>query len=652
VAGSIHGVVLLSGEFFKHDRRQAGLKHGLQRFLQIGVPAPGADLTVAHCPVPGALQIPGDPALPVTPGHQIERFNKSHRDGVLAVGRGQAQLQANRIFFHQAKPKTGGQFEALDHCGNDACSLIHSGDPCRLQSSNLFSAGFSGCWGFVIVTTEAHGQKIFFRDSPFTVKKFGVNGDLAGAVAGSVAWPRADGITGSTKTFAHDAECLPKQGHEQGSVEKGKQRTQHDPPIQLILCILTLEGSRLHAVIALTRFMAAFASALRSVEAADRSAAVMTFQPRSLVASALAGGLLVAGVSATPLLVGPQEAEARPVIGRDSFVAAAVKRSGPAVVTLETARTFNNQSNAAGVPPSLMRDPLFRHFFGIPRSAVPRPHVQRGQGSGVIFDAKGLLLTNAHVVEGADQLTVGLSDGRRVPAWVVGKDSLTDLAVVRLEGSGPWPVAALGNSDQLSVGDWAIAVGNPYGLESTVTLGIISNLNRNVAQLGISGKRLDLIQTDAAINPGNSGGPLLNADGEVIGINTLVRSGPGAGLGFAIPINRASTIAEQLMTRGKARHPVIGIGLSPVPRPTPTSPVPPGAVIRSVQPGGPADRAGLKVDDVITRFDGQAVADPASVVSAIERRGVDSTVVLGVQRGQDKITIEVKPVDLSALAPS
>ena len=125
-----------------------------------------------------------------------------------------------------------------------------------------------------------------------------------------------------------------------------------------------------------------------------------------------------------------------------------------------------------------------------------------------------------------DRLMVGLSDGRRVKGRVIGTDSLTDLAVVRLEGEGLWPVAALGNSDSLNVGDWAIAVGNPYGLENTVTLGIISNLNRNVSQLGISGKRFDLIQTDAAINPGNSGGPLLNAEGEVIGINTLVRSGP------------------------------------------------------------------------------------------------------------------------------
>ena len=381
----------------------------------------------------------------------------------------------------------------------------------------------------------------------------------------------------------------------------------------------------------------------------------MTPHSRSLIASALAGGLLVAGVSSVPLLVGPMQAEARPAIRRESFVAAAVKRSGSAVVTLETARTVS-QSSASGLPPALLRDPMFRQFFGLPRSLEPRSsqqrsRVQRGQGSGVIFDATGLLLTNAHVVEGADQLTVGLSDGRRVSARVVGKDSLTDLAVVQLEGPGPWPVADLGNSDRLSVGDWAIAVGNPFGLESTVTLGIISNLNRNVAQLGISGKRLDLIQTDAAINPGNSGGALLNADGEVIGINTLVRSGPGAGLGFAIPINRARTIAEQLVASGKARHPVIGIRLSPVPRPTPTSPVPPGAVIRSVQPGGPADQAGLKVDDVIKRFDGQAVDDPAAVVSAIERRGVGATVVLEVERGQVPVRIEVKPVDLSALAP-
>ena len=185
-----------------------------------------------------------------------------------------------------------------------------------------------------------------------------------------------------------------------------------------------------------------------------------------------------------------------------------------------------------------------------------------------------------------------------------------------------------------------------------MTLGIISNLNRNVSQLGISGKRLDLIQTDAAINPGNSGGPLLNAEGEVIGINTLVRSGPGAGLGFAIPINRAKAIASELVARGKARHPVIGIGLSRVPSDRPGGPAPNGAVIRSIQKMGPADQAGLQVDDVITAVDGQAVDGPAAVVSAIERRGVGEMLTLQIRRAGDSKIVRLKPVDLSFFDPS
>ena len=369
-----------------------------------------------------------------------------------------------------------------------------------------------------------------------------------------------------------------------------------------------------------------------------------------MLASALAGGLLATGVSSLPLISGRQlAAEARPVLDRQSFVAAAVQRSGPAVVTLETAKRIQSPGTS-GLPPGLMEDPLFRHFFGSPGAMRQRSQIQRGQGSGVLFDSAGLLLTNAHVVDGADKLTVGLSDGRRISGRVVGKDSLTDLAVVRLEGKGPWPTAKLGNSDQLKVGDWAIAVGNPFGLESTVTLGIISNLNRNVSQLGISGKRLDLIQTDAAINPGNSGGPLLNSDGEVIGINTLVRSGPGAGLGFAIPINRARAIANQLVASGRAMHPVIGIGLSTVPAGESDLATPAGAVIRSVQPGGPADKAGLKENDQITSVDGRAVKQPGEVVSAIERRGVGAIISIGLLRGEQAITLKVRPVDLSSLA--
>ena len=355
--------------------------------------------------------------------------------------------------------------------------------------------------------------------------------------------------------------------------------------------------------------------------------------PKLLLASCMALGTV------SSVLLPEVRALAAPSrLARQSFVADAVARSGPAVVTLETARTVE-RSALSGLPPGLLRDPLFRRFFQAPGSKS-QSRVQRGQGSGVIFDSKGLLLTNAHVVEGAETLSVELTDGRRVTGSVVGTDSLTDLAVVRLNEEGPWPTAVLGDSDRLRVGDWAIAVGNPFGLENTVTMGIISNLNRNVSQLGISGKRLDLIQTDAAINPGNSGGPLLNADGEVVGINTLVRSGPGAGLGFAIPINRAQTIARQLVATGRASHPVIGIGLADGPD---------GPVIRSVQSGAPAAKAGLKPDDEIAAIDGQPMRGAADVVAAIDRKGVGQRITLTIRRGKARLTVKLKPMDLADL---
>ncbi|MGA0161736.1 MAG: trypsin-like peptidase domain-containing protein, partial [Vulcanococcus sp.] len=257
----------------------------------------------------------------------------------------------------------------------------------------------------------------------------------------------------------------------------------------------------------------------------------------------MAGLLLAAGAGPVLLALPPVAAQSAPApaLTRQSFVAEAVKRTGPAVVTIDTERTVVVPGGSL-VTPFPFNDPMLRQFFGLPPGGgatriPPSQRTERGQGSGVIYDPSGLLLTNAHVVEGTTRVMVGLPDGRRVEGKVVGSDSVTDLAVVRLSGPGPWPVAALGDSDALQVGEWVIAVGNPFGLDLTVTFGIVSSLNRNAAALGITDKRLQLIQTDAAINPGNSGGPLLNADGEVIGINTLVRSGPGAGLGFAIPVN-------------------------------------------------------------------------------------------------------------------
>ncbi len=350
-------------------------------------------------------------------------------------------------------------------------------------------------------------------------------------------------------------------------------------------------------------------------------------------------GTFVGSLSASPL--------GKP-LAEKSFVAAAVARSGPAVVTVDTQRTVRSRSSRS-LPPGLLMDPALERFFGMRGLGTPRSRIERGQGSGVIFSVDGLVLTNAHVVEKMDRLTVGLSDGRRFSGRVVGQDSLTDLAVVRLDGPGPWPTAPMGDSDQLSVGDWAIAVGNPFGLENTVTLGIISNLNRNVSQLGISGKRLDLIQTDAAINPGNSGGPLLNANGEVIGINTLVRSGPGAGLGFAIPINRARTIAKQLVERGRASHPVVGISLSRVPSSEPGGAVLPGAMIRYVAPGGPAEIGGLREGDVIISIGRKPMDDPAAVVTAINRHGVGKPLSFGIRRKKRILEFLIKPIEMNKI---
>ena len=331
-------------------------------------------------------------------------------------------------------------------------------------------------------------------------------------------------------------------------------------------------------------------------------------------------------------------------LGRQSFVAVAVRRAGPSIVTIDTERTVTVRSGAAALPAPLMNDPFFRQFFGLPQFMVPpSQRTERGQGSGFIFDAGGLILTNAHVVEKSDKVTVGLQDGRRVQGTVVGLDPITDLAVVRLAGSGPWPLAPLGNSDGLQVGDWAIAVGNPFGLDNTVTMGIISNLNRNAAKLGITDKRLDLIQTDAAINPGNSGGPLLNADGEVIGINTLVRTGPGAGLGFAIPINRARDIARQLVASGRVLHPMIGIGMDIV-RPGDGTGVAQGVRVASVVAGGPAQRAGLRQGDVLVTANGEQLLQPSQLIGAVEKAGVGGTLKLGVSRAGQMVQLTLVPV--------
>ena len=229
---------------------------------------------------------------------------------------------------------------------------------------------------------------------------------------------------------------------------------------------------------------------------------------------------------------------------------------------------------------------------------------------------------------------------------LLGQDLLTDIAIIKLQGRGPWPKAILGDSSKIKVGDWAIAVGNPFGLENTVTLGIISNLKRNVSQLGIYDKKFELIQTDAAINPGNSGGPLLNSTGEVIGINTLIRSGPGAGLSFAIPINKAKDIASQLIKNGRVIHPMIGINLiDDTSFESNISKVKVGYVV----PKSPAEKSGIFPNDIIIKVGEKDINNSSDVINEISNNGINKYIKITIKRKNKIIKLKVKPTDIRNL---
>ena len=336
-----------------------------------------------------------------------------------------------------------------------------------------------------------------------------------------------------------------------------------------------------------------------------------------------------------------------------SFVADAVQRVAPAVVRIDTERTVERQP----FDPTLL-DPLLRDLLGDPPAG---PERERGQGSGVVIDAKGLVLTNAHVVDRVESVSVTLADGEQRDGRVVGTDAVTDLALVRLEGDQLPPRAPLGDSEAMQVGDWAIALGTPFGLERTVTLGIVSSLHRNINSLGFADKRLELIQTDAAINPGNSGGPLVNGDGQVIGINTLVRSGPGAGLGFAIPINLARRVADQLQQQGEVVHPYIGLQLVALtpriarehnkdPNALVQLPERSGALVQAVLPDGPAEKAGLRRGDLLITVDERDIADPQALLEVVDAAAIDVPLPLKVLRAGRELTLSVKPEPLPGMA--
>ena len=326
-----------------------------------------------------------------------------------------------------------------------------------------------------------------------------------------------------------------------------------------------------------------------------------------------------------------------------SFITKAVERTGSSVVTIDTQRYVKRRK----IPRNsqLFLDPYFEKFFGLNLPNDNQPRIEQSQGSGFIF-ADGLVMTNAHVVNGSDSVIVGLTNGRKFKAKLVGQDFFTDIAVLKIEGKGPWPKAKLGDSTKIQVGDWAIAVGNPFGLENTVTLGIISNLKRNVTQLGIYDKKLELIQTDTAINPGNSGGPLLNSNGEVIGINTLIRSGPGAGLSFAIPINKAKEVASQLLNNGKVIHPMIGISLIDESNFENNEN---NVKVGYVMPNSPAERSGIRVDDIIIQVASKNIEKASDVINQISKNGINKQINILLKRKNKFINLKVKPTDISNL---
>ena len=330
-------------------------------------------------------------------------------------------------------------------------------------------------------------------------------------------------------------------------------------------------------------------------------------------------------------------------ISNISFITKAVKKTGASVVTIDTQRFVENRQFSRDS--RIFLDPYFERFFGLQLPPENQPRIEQSQGSGFIF-GDGLVMTNAHVVNRSQKLIVGLSNGTKYKGKLIGQDLLTDLAVIKLEGKGPWPKAKLGDSTKIEVGDWAIAVGNPFGLENTVTLGIISNLNRNVSQLGIYDKKFELIQTDAAINHGNSGGPLLNSKGEVIGINTLIRSGPGAGLSFAIPINKAKDIASQLIKNGKVIHPMIGINLIDENYfETNDSIVKVGYVV----PNSPAAKSGIFINDIILKVGKTNINNSSDVINEISNNGINKFINITLKRKNKIIKLKVKPIDITHL---
>jgi Do/DeqQ family serine protease len=350
---------------------------------------------------------------------------------------------------------------------------------------------------------------------------------------------------------------------------------------------------------------------------------------------------------AQPQLIAQSSTGALAGSGTSNFIAEAAEKVGPAVVRINASRTVKTSTRV----PEMFDDPFFKRFFGeMPEQ--PTERVQRGTGSGFIYSNDGLIMTNAHVVAGSDTVEVVLRDGRKVKGKVLGADPLTDVAVIRIDERN-LPVVNLGNSDTLRPGEWAIAIGNPLGLDNTVTAGIISATGRSSSQIGVPDKRVGFIQTDAAINPGNSGGPLLNQRGEVIGMNTAIIGG-AQGLGFAIPIKTAKNIAEQLMSKGKVSHPYLGIQMITLtpdlkkqinedPNTNFEVKDDRGVLIAKIARNSPAAQGGMKAGDVLKKVGGRSVESAEQVQQVVEGSTIGSDLAIEVSRNGQSISLNIKP---------
>ena len=337
----------------------------------------------------------------------------------------------------------------------------------------------------------------------------------------------------------------------------------------------------------------------------------------------------------TPEIINDNPAIPTPV-EQANFVTLVTKAVEPAVVQINVSRSLDG----VFLPP----------FFGRPPANSARPML-RGVGSGFVIDANGLVLTNAHVVERADKVTVTFQDGRILDGKVLGKDPVTDVAVIKVD-SNNLPAVTIGDSDRVQQGQWAIAIGNPLGLQETVTVGVISATHRYSRDIGIRDKQIGFIQTDAAINPGNSGGPLLNAQGEVIAVNSAIIGGT-QGLGFAIPINTAQKVAQQLIANGKVEHPYIGIemvSLTPqtkqkfnqLPNRKQDLRSDAGILIMTIDRNSPAANAGLQVGDVIQAVNNQSVTTAETLQKLLDENGINHKMQLEIERNNESIEVTVK----------